>query len=220
MQHCCIICTFVKYYKNMKAKTFEKNYQIGKHPMVLEKIHNREINIAIYDRDVENLKKEIGNLLSENINFRVNGEKDDILDSLTKVLTPEFNLMFEDIKFQLNLFGTISKANSFKLSLSTVNTNMCRKFHSDINDLRLLCTYSGPGTLWLEDNIDVESDKREESIDLTKINQADTGSILILKGSIYPNEETKPIIHRSPSIEEDVEKRLLLRIDTNIFLNF
>ena len=26
---------------------------------------------------------------------------------------------------------------------------MCRRFHTDVNELRLLCTYSGPATLWL-----------------------------------------------------------------------
>ncbi|MGK0427956.1 MAG: hypothetical protein ACJAUR_002072 [Ulvibacter sp.] len=42
----------------------------------------------------------------------------------------------------------------------------------------------------------------------------------MLKGAIYLSEGTKAVVHRSPTIEESVETRLLLRIDTNEFLNF
>jgi hypothetical protein len=132
----------------------------------------------------------------------------------------------KDIEHLLYIFTQITKANSFRLLLTTVNTNMCRRFHTDINDLRMLCTYSGPGTLWLtEDNInrkvlDTCGDNECIVLDESKVQQAPTGAVVILKGSIYPQEGAKAIIHRSPTIEESGQKRLLLRIDTNEFLNF
>ena len=101
---------------------------------------------------------------------------------------------------------------------------MCRKFHTDINDLRLLCTYIGPGTLWLPDEaVDLKAlqkggDEQALVVDEQQIQQVSTGDVVILKGALYP--EANPILHRSPSIEESGEKRLLLRIDTNEFLNF
>ena len=44
------------------------------------------------------------------------------------------------------------------------------------------------------------------------------GDIIILKGALYP--EANAILHRSPTIEENGEKRLLLRIDTYEALGF
>jgi hypothetical protein len=95
-----------------------------------------------------------------------------------------------------------------------------------MNDLRMLCTYSGPGTLWLSENninrnaLNSCGDNECIVLDESKIQQAKTGAVVILKGAIYPEEGTKAIVHRSPTIEDYGEKRLLLRIDTNAFLNF
>ena len=82
---------------------------------------------------------------------------------------------------------------------------MCRKFHSDYNQLRLICTYVGSGTLWLPD------DTEKDIILGQDIQQIKTGHIAILKGKLYPN--AKPVFHRSPEIETFNEKRILLRID-------
>ena len=93
---------------------------------------------------------------------------------------------------------------------------MCRKFHTDVNDLRMLCTYVGQGTLWLPDeavkNEEYRTRRDEIVIDEDLIQQALTGDVLILKGALYP--EANAVIHRSPTIEETNERRLLLRIDT------
>ena len=101
---------------------------------------------------------------------------------------------------------------------------MCRKFHTDVNDLRMLCTYLGPGTLWVPDEaIDLDAsyargNGKDIVIDLEKVEQVGTGDVVILKGALYP--EANAILHRSPTIEENGEKRLLLRIDTYEALGF
>ena len=90
----------------------------------------------------------------------------------------------------------------------------------------MLCTYSGPGTLWLS-----EKNLNREALDYLKsnnsivvnddfINQVSTGSVAILKGGLYPRKGTKAIVHRSPNSQESQQKRLLLRIDTNELFNF
>lgn len=193
----------------------------------LEEIHQKDINIAIYNREIEFLAKEISLLLDREIEIRACGTVDSVLITLKKELESlNSSLLLKDITQLLHKFAELTKANSFRLLLATINTNMCRKFHTDINDLRLLCTYSGPGTLWLtEDNINhkaLDSNLDNDSIvlDESRIQQAKTGSVIILKGAIYPKEGTTPIVHRSPTIEETGQKRLLLRIDTNEFLNF
>lgn len=211
----------------MKTTTIVKNWESGSTAEMLENIHKNNVNIAIYNRDISTLKKEVSNLLKQDITLKLSGDINAILSEITKVLElDEYQLLIQDIEHLLLLFKEISNVNSFRLLLATINTNMCRRFHSDNNDLRMLCTYSGPGTLWLtEDNINQKALNALEGnksivIDENKIQQAKTGSVVILKGAIYSKETTEAVVHRSPTIEETGEKRLLLRIDTNEFLNF
>lgn len=211
----------------MQMTTTAKNWDIGTTPAVLDNIHDDDINIAIYERDIQALTTEINALLEADVTLRASGDADKIMKMLTSAIDSDtYQLVLQDIDQLLRHFSAITRAASFRLLLTTVATDMCRKFHTDVNDLRMLCTYSGPGTLWLSsDNINLKalhtSKKHEEiAIDQQKIQQAKTGAAIILKGAIYPRENVQAVVHRSPTIEESGDKRLLLRIDTNEFLNF
>ncbi|CAL2075698.1 DUF1826 domain-containing protein [Tenacibaculum sp. 190524A02b] len=208
----------------MKPTTVIKNWITGTTPDILKKIHQKDINVAIYNRNIDSLQEEINNLLKQDISVIGSGSISNILNEVAKIITPnKFYLTYKDIKNSLILFSKVTGTNSFQLLIETINTNMCRKFHTDVNDLRMLCTYSGPGTLWLtEDNINrkaLDTYKANESIVINEnnIQQAQTGAVIILKGSVY-KEKTKAAVHRSPTIEENGEKRILLRIDTTNFL--
>lgn len=211
----------------MKISPAVKNWEIGTTPSVLENIHQEDTNIAIYKRDKSILASEINHLLRQNIEFRASGDINSILDKITQTIKPnEFPLIIQDIKVLLHLFQKLSSAKSFRLLLITISSDMCRKFHTDINDLRMICTYSGAGTLWLtEDNINQKElyesgEDKDIVIEESEIQQAKTGSVVILKGLLYPKEGTRAVVHRSPAIEKMGAKRLLFRIDTNEFLNF
>ncbi len=208
----------------MKTSLASKHWVEGSTPAVLKDIHAVDVNIAVFDRDTSGLEKEVDGLVQRDFELKVSGEMDAIIDGVAKTKDLEgCALIREDIKDLLQLFGEVSGATSFRLLLATVKNNMCRKFHTDINDLRMLCTYAGPGTLWLkEDHPKPKAwdSTEEESHEEGSIQQAKTGSVIILKGALYPKESTKAILHRSPTIEESGQRRLLLRIDTNAFLNF
>ena len=132
---------------------------------------------------------------------------------------PEYDFFLRDILSLLHHFSQVTNASSFRILLATVDTNMCSKFHTDINDLRMLCTYVGPGTLWLSDETEYRHARNKggngnsESLNEAEIQQAGTGDVVILKGALYP--KSNAVLHRSPSVEKTGEKRLLLRIDTN-----
>jgi hypothetical protein len=211
----------------MIAEGVKTNWAIGNCSTSLQQIHQREINIAIYNRETDFLSKETSHLLDKEIILRASGNIEDILSSIeVELINLNSHLIFKDIEQQFSLFSQLTKVNSFRFLLATVNTNMCRRFHTDMNDLRLLCTYSGPGTLWLtEDNVNRKAletlgDNECIVLDESRIQQAKLGDIVILKGAIYPQDGTKAIVHRSPTIEETGQRRLLLRIDTNEILNF
>lgn len=193
----------------------------------LQDIHIKTKNIAIYHRQIQSLKTALDRVTEQSIEFRASGKKEEIIAALDIYFTknfPEHRVLLDDTLNLLSLFKKVSNSSSFRFLLATINTNMCRKFHTDINNLRMLCTYAGPGTLWLpEEAVNnkayrIGGDDKDVVLDQNLIQQVDTGDVVILKGALYP--ESKAIIHRSPTIEETGKKRLLLRIDTNESVNF
>ncbi|MEL6193879.1 MAG: DUF1826 domain-containing protein [Bacteroidota bacterium] len=203
------------------------NAAIGEDKEILKDIHMPKKNIAIYQRDIQLLHEDLKQLSKQVVEYRVKGSVEEILSGLRAYFSnhfPDCTTLLEDISDSIAQFKEISQASSFRLLFSTVSTNMCRKFHTDVNDVRMLCTYIGPGTLWVPDEaIDLDAtyargNGKEVVIDLEKVKQAGTGDVIILKGALYP--EANAILHRSPTIEENGEKRLLLRIDTYEALGF
>lgn len=178
-------------------------------------------NIAVYERNAAHLQNDINEFMKYKYVFRKSGPVAEIKASLENGLQPCKNLI-ADIENVIQIFEQVSKVKKIRLLLTTVNTNMYRKFHIDLNDLRLLCTYHGQYTLWLDEKIgnrnalDNCGDNECIVTDESLIEQVKTRHIAIIKGAIYP----KACIQRSPTIEAIQKKRLLLSIDTNKFLNF
>lgn len=206
------------------------NAAIGIHSSILNDIHLPSKNISIYQRDIINLEKELSQLTNQYIECRINGSIEQIKTSLTAYFESHLSfcsLLLQDIFEILTHFEKITSATTYRFLLATIDNDMCRKFHTDINTLRLLCTYIGQGTLWLPDEainkelLKRRTDRRADKeiiIDETQIQQVNTGDIVILKGALYP--QANAIIHRSPTIEKYGEKRVLLRMDTNESLLF
>ncbi len=199
-----------------------KNAAIESELSILSAILQKEKNVVVYQRAVKEMKTEIETLLKLNVQLRLSGSKKQILEKISNKMEAcncHVPLFTSDIIQLLEQFKRISGVASFRLNLFAVNSNMCQRFHTDINDLRLLCTYSGQGTFWLPEeaadrNNHHDGGQNEEIVLKPElIQQANEGDVLILKGALFPN--AKAAIHRSPSIEESGEIRLLLRIDTN-----
>lgn len=201
-----------------------KNWVVGSSQKILHRIHDDDVNIAILNRNTQSFFEEIKLVLDAAINIHINGSSSLIIKTIEQKLS-KYHYINKDIISILLHFKEVTKATNFKLALSCVTTNMCTKFHTDVNTIRLLCTYSGPGTLWLtEDNINRNALKAKEHnhcivINKTNIQQVKTGAVVLLKGDKY-SKEAQGVVHKSPYIVEKNTKRLLLRIDTNEFLNF
>jgi hypothetical protein len=207
------------------SKTLFSNAAIGCSGQILNEIHQKNKNIAVYERDCQFLEQELSYAMTQQVSFKTNGSLDEILERLAEYFQSNLSsciALLEDIKNLTIIFAGISKSDSYRLYFNTVNHDMCRKFHTDINDLRLLCTYFGKGTLWVPEEAvsygKLYDEKNIVDVDFKQVQQAKSGDVIILKGALYP--EANPILHRSPAIEKIREKRLLLRIDTSEFLNF
>lgn len=211
---------------NHTSKLIYSNAAIGQEDVVLHEIRQASKNIAILERDISHLNSELTQIMTKPVEFRKTGTAIEIRTALKAYFEKQFQFcpaLLSDILKQLKQFKAVSGAESFRLLFTIVTTDMCRRFHTDINSLRLLCTYVGPGTLWLPDGIVnqkafiAQRNKEQIAVDEHQIQQVAAGDVIILKGALYP--EANPIVHRSPSVEEKGECRLLLRIDTNDSLN-
>lgn len=217
------LSTYQMLHTMIETQTSFANAVISTHRESLNDIHQKAKNIAIYQRNTEHLQQELAFMNEQPIECTASGSVDEIAQKLEAHFGPhkeQYPLLLKDIAQVLQLFKECSGASSFRLLLSSVKNNMCRKFHTDINDLRLLCTYSGQGTLWLPDEA-VEGTDWQNPENYHKaedqIQQVATGDVVILKGALY--DDSNAILHRSPAIEASGEKRFLLRIDTNELLN-
>lgn len=161
-------------------------------------------------------------LLAADISVRCAGTPEEVMKTLYTHLVEKGlseSVVLQDMSRLLGTFREITGVNTFRVLLTTVHNNMCKQFHTDINDLRLLCTYWGKGTMWAaeakgdRDAFLIQEKGGHVNPHPDSIRQADAGDILILKGALYPNGQ--PVIHKSPAIESAGGVRLLFRIDTN-----
>lgn len=188
----------------------------GTNPGLLAAIHEKENSIAIYEREIQSLNRDLSDIMDKEVMYKACGNLYEIaleLDAYFKEHLPECEVLKSDIRDLVHLFDTVVNGGSYRLLLTTVHGNMCRKFHTDINDLRLLCTYVGEGTLWVSEDEGNRIADVELPISPKQIHQAQAGDVIILKGALHP--EGNPVLHRSPAIAKTGGKRLLLRIDTN-----
>lgn len=215
-------------------KTAIEHYQYVPHVSGLDVIKDENVNIAIHERSMDDelntFLKQLTNSNFSSLNTSLNIiDFDALFDTHFKiyqsVASPGYQKLKNDIKHLITLFSEICNASSVKVFFGIINTDMCKRFHVDIYNLRMICTYEGQGTLWLtEDNINtraLNNGGSNEAIVLRQadIKQLDTKDVAILKGALYPNCTTGGVVHRSPAIESGNQKRIMLRVDSNSLLD-
>lgn len=137
----------------------------------------------------------------------------------------EARLWATDVKRLLDTYRSVTGAEAVQVSLVTVHTNKCRKFHADFKPLRMVCTYAGPGTEWVEDR-SVNHDALLEPVHCfdtanarivpraSSIEQARSGDVVMLKGALFSDKTVGAAIHRSPQIEGTGVSRIVVTLDT------
>ena len=139
------------------------------------------------------------------------------LDS-TQLHTSGKSLLAEDIASIATCFMGIINEEAVRLYLKIVDNDACAKFHTDRYHLRLLCTYIGKGTEWIEEyyvnrKMLMRGENHQIIKDPMKVQTMEPFEIGILKGEASMKNKDKGIVHRSPPISQTGEKRLLLRLD-------
>lgn len=129
-----------------------------------------------------------------------------------------------DIALLADMLGELLDAASIGYRLEVVGKAMCPRLHVDRVGIRLLCTYRGPGTEWVED---AAVDRRflgaasggqpDETSGLLlaghRIEAIPPFAVALLKGSLWQGNGGRGIVHRSPAVAADEAPRVLLAMD-------
>lgn len=99
------------------------------------------------------------------------------------------------------------------VQLATVDTDKCNRYHADYIGLRLLCTYSGRGTEWVEDHAVERTSRGPVILDGRAVRSLRRFDVGVLKGNRWRGNDGGGCIHRSPPVARAGERRLLLKID-------
>ena len=94
------------------------------------------------------------------------------------------------------LFCDAMELTTIELRLEVVRTDSCRKFHADYVTARLITTYVGEGTDWLDD---ADARRVAAGAEPRQINRLAPFDVGLFKGKIAT---PTPAIHRSPPIAE------------------
>ena len=214
--------------RNVFSRTAHNHYAYASSLSQLREIQMKHLNIAIHEREPSpELEATVKHVMTSSFTGLelVVDSRETLASSLSSKLaassqtsTIAIQPLIEDIEMLAQHFSDICIAQRLKLYLKTVSNDACRKFHIDGYDLRLLCSYAGPGTEWTpNENVNrkyVGEGENEQIIkDWGCINQLKAYDVAILKGEPPHKRTGNGIVHRSPAIELKGEKRLLLRID-------
>jgi len=202
--------------------------EFGKDPSVLTSIYEANVNIAVWQRERQQLLDTYANEWVKR--YPSHAPKlllsvANVTDQLDKLLPDldETTSFKQDVALLVEMFACLFDTDEVGLRLSPLTTAMCPRFHVDNIPCRLVTTYGGLGTQWLlEENLDRSRlgkgagglPDHESGIfnNEQAIQQLNSQHIALLKGSGWVGNEDYGIVHRSPHLPSG-QMRLLLTLD-------
>lgn len=181
-------------------------------PDALGRIADPDCNLAIWERPAP---RGLAALLESNLRtLRFGASLGDFSRQLSEEIaaagypdSPACAVLTADIADLARRFAAIMKVEQLQARLAIVTTDGCRKFHGDFVRARLITTYVGIGTQWLDP---AEAARVRNGAAPGRINTLAASDVGIFKGWHWTGA---PAIHRSPPIAERHGVRLVLVLD-------
>ena len=119
-----------------------------------------------------------------------------------------------DIRLLAEGFAALIGHDAVRIRLEALTGHGCHRWHADAVGLRLLTTYAGPGTEWLDIAGGARLARRLDPAALPAAPQRLTpGAVAVLKGEAFPENADNGCIHRSPPNPGHAPPRLVLCLD-------
>jgi hypothetical protein len=189
--------------------------------LVFADIYQPEVMFSIWQRTLSvELQHEIDSLMAKHNRFgyRVVIGPDEVAAWLqAQWPSSHLPLFCADVQRLTTVFADLFDLSHVGVRLELVDKTMCPLFHVDKVMARMVTTYQGAVTEWLnEDNVDREALSQREPervvLDETQIQTAVQGDVLLFKGQEWPQQQVKGVVHRSPQASP-TQRRLLLTLD-------
>jgi len=211
-----------------RTKTGNASRTVSAQSSSLTEIYNPTCNIAVWQR---NLPKEMTDAVNHMVQTckplalvqRVTADNAaaTIRDKLADFTCA--GALSEDIALIVDMFCCLFDVEEVGLRLTTLDSAMCPKFHVDQIPCRLVTTYAGIATQWLDNSEINRSKLGRASIGVadhlsglynsdSALQQLQAGDVALLKGSGWQGNEKMGLVHRSPALMAN-ERRLLLTLD-------
>ena len=202
---------------------------IGGEPESLAQIYE-DSNIAVWQRKLADQVKEAAeNILntSQSLQIVCTVNVDDCIKTLHQELgqSEDALVLAKDVQFLVDMYCCLFELERVALRITKLDRAMCPKFHVDQVPARLITTYVGRGTEWLDSHSvdrtklgiasagvpDDRSGLYQQSEDIKQLN---AGDVALLKGEKWEGNENNGIVHRSPSVPNG-QSRLVMTFDFN-----
>jgi len=197
-------------------------------PNVLSDIYREDTNIVIWQRNLSHeLMLAVDDFLQRNDKkaavLAVNPENTHDVLKKTFGESEALTTLSDDITLLVDMFCCLFDLKQAGLRLTVLDRAMCPRFHVDRIPCRLVTTYQGIATEWLNHAIvdrtklgagnQGKSDEQSGLFNnLEDINRLTEGDVALLKGEHWDETQGAGLVHRSPPVSAD-ERRLLLTLD-------
>lgn len=216
----------------VKFESTNSTFYSSENLLDLTEIYKPDVNICVVKRTVsDELETFVTHLLSEpralnaieNINVKAFNAQTLLPSRLH--LVEGYAEFCADIVHLIDIFSLLFELKNVGLRLGILDKAMCPKFHVDHVPCRLVCTYGGIGTEFLQDTFmnraKLGSGSGGLSDDVSGLIKGDVNVIStmpaygigLLKGSKWEGNEQNGAAHRSPKLSEKAPRRLLLTLD-------
>ena len=219
---------------------------VGRSARVLARALKPGINMAIWLRDPQTAHGEAHRQTVDRF-ARLHVAVDEVVERVARgvgasllpgTLPAEARaLVAADIDRLSMIMARMTGARAVRVKLHSCDGDVCRIFHVDHVAVRLITTYTGPGTDWLEDNAarrehlggrglprpaTIDGINNAIVADWTRVHRLPRFAIAALRGnrphdhhSQHPRDTTPAIVHRSPPIAGTGITRLRLVVEAS-----
>lgn len=218
----------VKMTQTALVKRSTEHVLIDESPMVMTAIYEPNINLVVWQRELNTALKTYLDELTHGLNalqLRTVIGPSEVEEWLSGLLPahPQRHMFIADVVQLAEMYADLFGLNSIGLRLSLINETMCPRFHTDHFACRMVTTYHGHGSEWLNEAHVDRSKLGTGAGGLadhlsgiyqrpTDIQQLCHGDVALLKGDGWLGNQVGGIVHRSPHINK-TDKRLLLTLD-------
>lgn len=210
----------------MREKAALPRIEVTQSAAALHSILRDDVNMVVWQRNPSLLVKTTFAALAEKMRgeFRAHASEANFAGQLDSFLANfqttvlEREIVIGEIGLLLSLLLSLQQARTVQIVFGHISSDHCRLFHADHNSLRLVCTFFGKGTEFLR-NEDVNraglgKGTNDGHIPVRPIQRLNLYDVGLMKGELFPGNQGRGVVHRSPPLLPSDTCRLFLAIDS------